>query len=255
MFDETVTIVENKKINAGYLKLVFKSRKLSRGVLPGQFLNLQIEPYLDPLLRRPFSYYRVQKDCIEVLYENLGRGTALLAQKQAGQTLRALGPLGLSFTQNLKAKKRVLVAGGVGVPPLVFLAEHIQKELKTPLLMIGCKSKKEVLPKRELARVKSEVQYATDDGSYGSRGLVTVLLEKLLRKEDPKTLFIQTCGPRGMMNTVIQMAREHDVEGEASIDERMACGVGACLGCVVETIDGFKTSCIEGPVFRFSSLV
>ena len=123
MFDESVTILENKKINGEFYKLVFSSSRLSKGVLPGQFLNIQIENHDGLFLRRPFSYYRVRENRIEILYEILGRGTALLAEKRPGHKLKALGPLGKPFTQKVKGKKHILVAGGVGVPPLVFLAE------------------------------------------------------------------------------------------------------------------------------------
>lgn len=255
MHDEVVTILENKKVNDEYFKVVFSSQKLSKKVSPGQFLNLQITDAEGLLLRRPFSYYRVRGNRIEILYEILGRGTALLAEKKKGQTLKALGPLGRPFTQSAKGKKHVLVAGGVGVPPLVFLAERFQNKANPPLLLIGCKSKSEVLPKKELSNVGGKVSYATDDGSYGTKGFVTVLLGDLLKREHPESLLIQTCGPRAMMWKVIQMAKEFGVQGEASVDERMACGVGACLGCVVETDEGFKTSCVEGPVFSFNHLV
>ena len=254
MYDEIVSILENKKVNDEYYKLVFSSPRLSKKVLPGQFLNIQIENHENLLLRRPFSYYRISGNKIEVLYEILGRGTGLLAQKRKGHQIKVLGPLGRPFTQNIKAKKRILVAGGVGVPPLVYLAETV-KNSKDQMLLIGCKSKKQVLPKKELAKVKGQVLYATDDGSYGQKGFVTVLLHNLLKHEDPKSLFIQTCGPTVMMNAVRKISQEFGVEGEASVEERMACGVGACLGCVVETHDGFKTSCVEGPVFSFAALV
>jgi dihydroorotate dehydrogenase electron transfer subunit len=255
MFDETVTVLENKKVNGEYYKLTFSSPKLAKQVLPGQFLNLQIENHQGLLWRRPFSYYRIKGSKIEVLYEILGRGTALLAEKKPGHQMRALGPLGKPFSRKVKGKKQILVAGGVGVPPLVFLAETTRGSGISPILLIGCGTKDEVLPKKELSQVKGPVFYATDDGSYGRKGFVTVLLHDILKKEDSKSLFIQTCGPRVMMSAVMKMAREFGVEGEASIDERMACGVGACLGCVVETTEGFKPSCVEGPVFSFCDLI
>src|SRR3989338_10996258 len=123
MFDETVSILENKKVNHEYYKLVFSSKRLSAGVTAGQFLNIQIENHEGLLLRRPFSYYRIRGQKIEILYEILGRGTSLLAEKRKGHTLKALGPLGKPFTAKLNGKKRILVAGGVGVPSLIFLAE------------------------------------------------------------------------------------------------------------------------------------
>ena len=251
MTDETVNILENRKVNAKYFKLVFRSRFLSRAVFPGQFLNIQINASLDPFLRRPFSYYRIERDRIEILYEILGRGTAILAEKKKGHALRVLGPLGSPFQGRLKKKKRVLVGGGVGVPPLIFLAERYPSDY----FLIGTRSKDEVLPKKEFSRVKGQVRYATNDGSYGAKGYVTVLLEELLRKESPKDLFIQTCGPNAMMEAVMAIARREGIAGEASCDQTMACGVGACLGCMVKTHEGWVPSCTEGPVFAFDRLV
>ena len=103
--------------------------------------------------------------------------------------------------------------------------------------------------------MRGTVSYSTNDGSFGKKGFATVLLEEVVRYENPKNLFIQTCGPHAMMEAVTDFARKHGIDGEASIDERMACGVGACLGCVVKTKSGFKTSCVEGPVFSFSELI
>ena len=259
MYDETVTILENRKINAHYWKLVFRSRRLARHALPGQFLNIKVDVGPDPFLRRPFSYYRARGDQVEILYEVLGRGSAILARKHAGETLQALGPLGRPFSQHLKAKRRILVGGGVGVPPLVFFAEELAKtkgnRSEPPLFLIGCKAKGNVLPARELSQVKAEVLYTTEDGSHGTKGLVTVLLEKILKRENPKSVFLHTCGPTPMMLAVMRMAKRFGASGEASVEERMACGVGACLGCVVETKTGYETSCVKSPVFSFDELV
>ena len=251
MADESVLILENTKVNAKYYKLVFHSKKLSQKVQPGQFLNVQLTDSMDPFLRRPFSYYRVSGDRIEVLYEILGRGTAFLAERKKGDTLRINGPLGKAFRAALpKSKKRVLIAGGVGVPPLVFLAELSG----AGYILIGTKSKAEVLPKKELAKVKGKVLYSTNDGSYGTKGFVTTLLEEILKKEKPENLFIQTCGPNVMMQAVMKIAEREGIEGEASVDKTMACGVGACLGCMVMTKEGWAPSCTQGPVFSFDRL-
>lgn len=251
MADERVAILDNQKVNAKYFKLVFESRNLSRKVLPGQFLNVQLSETLDPFLRRPFSYYRISGSKVEVLYEILGRGTALLSTKKKGDSLLINGPLGLAFSQKIPSKKkRILIAGGVGVPPLVFLAET----LGASMLLIGTKSKAEVLPPKELAKVKGKVLYATNDGSFGLKGFVTALLEQILHKEKPENLFIQTCGPNVMMQAVMQIAKNRGIQGEASIDKTMACGVGACLGCMVMTQTGWVPSCTQGPVFNFEKL-
>ncbi len=250
MVDLPVRILENKRINGKYYKLVFRSKRLAARVEPGQFLNLQIVPGTDPFLRRPFSYYRLEDERIEILYEVLGRGTALLAARAKGDGLRISGPFGRAFKKNLGKKKRILVAGGVGVPPLVFLSERYGCDY----LLIGTKSREEVLPKRELAGVRGKILYATNDGSYGLKGYVTKLLENLIKNFPAKEIFIQTCGPGVMMQAVIDIARREGLEGEASVDKPMACAVGACLGCMVKTPSGWVPSCTEGPVFKFQDI-
>ncbi|OGW82299.1 MAG: hypothetical protein A3G33_11375 [Omnitrophica bacterium RIFCSPLOWO2_12_FULL_44_17] len=255
MHDVTVEILENKKINAVYWKLTFSSSKLSDNVRPGQFLNIQIENSTAPLWRRPFSYYRVSGPKVEILYEVVGCGTEKLSQKKRGSTLKILGPLGKGFSQKIGAKRRILVGGGCGVPPLIFLAGKTKLSDSTPpILLFGCQSDDAILPKTELSKLKNLVSYATEDGSCGTKGFVTKLLEKILKENNPKKLFIQTCGPKAMMEAVMRMARTVGVDGELSFDERMACGIGACLGCVVETKEGRKTSCHDGPVFSFEEL-
>lgn len=249
-YDEPVTILENRKVNDKYYKLTFRSKPLSRQALPGQFLNIQIQPLQDFFLRRPFSYYRIEGDRIHVLYEILGKGTAMLAAKKKGARLQVLGPLGKTFTAKAGKKKKILVAGGVGVPPLIFLAEKYPADY----LLIGSKSKAEVMPRRELAKVRAEIQYATNDGSYGAKGYVTVLLQKLIQRFKSEELFIQTCGPTVMMQAVMQLARKAGIEGEASLDKEMACGLGVCLGCMVKTPAGWVPSCTQGPVFNFRDI-
>ena len=252
MHDETVTILENQKINNEYYKISFRSQRLSQGVRPGQFVQVKMRGGYDPFLRRPFSYYRVQGDRIEILYEILGRGTALLAGYQRGDSIRVMGPLGREFSQEIGERKRILVGGGVGVPPLVFLAERFG----CYRFFIGTKSRREALPSREIQKFRRQVFYSTEDGSYGQKGLVTKLLEELLEREkgNPEDYFIQTCGPNRMMERVVEIANHYGVAGEASWDERMACGVGVCLGCMVWTHRGWTASCTEGPVFRFDEM-
>lgn len=249
-YDEDVLLLENKKVNDKYFKLVFRSPSLSKNINPGQFLHMRVNQGQDPYLRRPFSYFRASRGEIEILYEVLGYGTFILSGKKKGDVLRVMGPLGNAFAGNLGRKKRILVAGGVGVPPLVFLAE----KYPTEYLLIGTKSKAELMPKSELKKVRGKVLYSTEDGSYGTKGRVTLLLEKILKDQHPGEFFIQTCGPKKMMEAVIAIAAKYGIEGEASWDESMACGVGACLGCMVKTRGGLKRACADGPVFKFKDL-
>lgn len=251
MRDETVTVLANQKINAEYHQISFRSKGLAQKVRPGQFLHIQITSSQDPFLRRPFSYYRIRGEVVDVLYEIMGRATEILSRLKKGTPLRIMGPLGRPFSEKIKAKKRILVGGGVGVPPLVFLAERYGCER----FFIGTKSCREVLPSKEIQKFRRQVFYSTDDGSYGQKGFVTQLLEKYLKKvENPNDYFIQTCGPTAMMKRVLEIARHYSVPGEASWEERMACGLGVCLGCMVKTRQGWTPSCTEGPVFRFDEM-
>ena len=258
LFDETVNVANNIRVNEKYYKLSFRSKNLSRSVKPGQFLMIQIGVKDDPYLRRPFSYYRLPagrqaqaEGHVEILYEILGYGTGLLSQKRKGDKLQVMGPLGNPFSVKIPKPKRVLVAGGVGVPPLVFFAE----KNKTDYLLIGTKSKQEVMPKKELAKVKAKILFSTDDGSYGVKGRVTGLLEDIIEKEGAENIFIQTCGPMPMMNAVMAIAKKYEIPGEASLDQTMGCGMGVCLGCMVKTHEGWVPSCTQGPVFCFNDLV
>lgn len=249
-YDEDVLVLENKKVNDKYFKLVFRSTDLSGNVKPGQFLHVRVNQGQDPFLRRPFSYFRVLPGRVEVLYEVLGRGTSFLSGKKKGDRLRVMGPLGNTFTKDLGKRKRILVAGGVGVPPMVFLAE----KYPTAYLLVGTKSKAELMPKSELKKVRAKCLFATEDGSHGTKGRVTLLLEEILKDQHPGEFYIQTCGPKRMMEAVIAIAAKYGVEGEASWDESMACGVGACLGCMVKTREGLKRACADGPIFKFEDL-
>lgn len=254
LFDETLAVIENNRINGKYFKLAFRSKKLSRNVKPGQFLMIQIGDKQDPFLRRPFSYYRISSDKVEVLYEILGYGTGLLSKKKKGDEIKVMGALGNPFSlvvPKAKRQKRVLVAGGVGVPPLVFFSE----KNRVDYLLIGTKSKLEVLPKKELSKVKAEILFSTDDGSYGTKGRVTLLLEDIIEKEGAENIFIQTCGPMPMMKAVMMIAKKYEIPGEASLDETMGCGMGVCLGCMVKTPEGWVPSCTKGPIFAFDQLV
>lgn len=252
MRDETVTVLGNKKVNAAYYQISFRSKYLSQKVRPGQFLHIQITASQDPFLRRPFSYYRLRGEVVDVLYEALGRATEILSGLEKGDRLRVLGPLGRAFSEKIKAKKRILVGGGVGVPPLVFLAERYGCHR----FFIGTKSRRQILPSKEIQKFRRQVFYSTDDGSYGTKGFVTKLLENFLKNEaeNPADYFVQTCGPTGMMERVLEIARRFGVSGEASWEERMACGLGVCLGCMVKTHRGWTPSCTEGPVFGFEEM-
>ncbi len=252
MVDEVVTIEENKKITPHLYVVTFKSHRLARMIKPGQFFQVAVTENYDPFLRRPFTIYRIAGSRLEILYEIVGLGSDILARKKRGQTLKVMGPLGNTFRMNLKDRIHVVVGGGVGIAPFIFLGQKVRIDH----FLMGARNRDGLLPKSEVGTWWKKSRFSTEDGSYGHKGLVTHCLEDLIREtKDTKKLYIFTCGPKAMMKAVMGLANRYGIEGEASVDERMACGVGACLGCVIQTRDGYKTCCREGTVFNFKDLI
>ncbi|MFH1339190.1 MAG: dihydroorotate dehydrogenase electron transfer subunit, partial [Candidatus Omnitrophota bacterium] len=212
-------------------------------------------------------------DSIEILYKVVGKGTKILSEKKPGEYLDILGPLGNGF--NLSAIRyplsAILVGGGMGVAPLLFLAQRIIESyplsaIRYPLVLIGANTKKEILSQKEFAKLGCSVKISTDDGSAGFKGKVTDLLKKILvarrmshvagaKLKKPVTCdlgretIIYACGPEPMLKEVSLISRQCNVPSQISLEEYMACGLGVCLGCMVNTHRGFQTVCREGPVF------
>ncbi|NQT00110.1 MAG: dihydroorotate dehydrogenase electron transfer subunit [Candidatus Omnitrophica bacterium] len=244
-------ILSNKKIGPDYFKMVIAASRIARNAQPGQFVHLRCHDSLQPLLRRPFSFHRIKKQNFEVLYQAIGRGTKLLAKRQKGDTIDVLGPLGNGFEL---AGQPILVAGGMGVAPLLALAESFAQR-KNILVLIGAKTKKEVLCVKEFKRLGAKVGVATDDGSRGFKGLVTDLLTKALRhKKSGAGDRIYTCGPKPMLKVVARISKQYRLLCQGSLEEKMACGVGACLGCAVQTVTGYQKVCQDGPVFDLQDI-
>lgn len=251
MFDLQVTVKENKRVSPDLWVMKFRSPKIARIISPGQFLQFRLKSQTDPLLRRPFSVYKIKGDVIEILYEVVGVGTRLMSEMKAGDTFWSLGPLGTKYTL-VKNKRVLMVGGGVGAAPLVFIAQRMPYEK----MLLGFRDRRAVLPKTEVIGPKSKWIYATNDGSVGRKGFVTVLMEDIIKKaKNPGEFFLYACGPKPMLYEVVRIAQEYGVEGEVSLDERMGCGMGACLGCVVQTRTGYLPSCKYGPIFRIRDLV
>lgn len=219
---------------------------------PGQFLEIKISDGYEPLLRRPFSIHRRRGKDIEIIYRIAGRGTEILSQRKVGEYLNVIGPLGNGFSI-LDSQPSILVAGGMGVAPLVFLAEKLAKS-KT-LVLLGAKTKRQILCEKEFRDLGCEVKVATDDGSRGFKGKVTDLLKHLLPTLSSQLSTIYACGPKLMLKEIALISKQYNIPAQVSLEEHMACGIGACLGCVVKTKDGFKRVCKEGPVFNADEIV
>ena len=255
-------ILKNKEIAGGFYRMALESKYLAKAAQPGQFVEVKCSDGPEPLLRRPLGVHRISKIGIELLYEVVGRGTELLAQKKGGELLDIIGPLGNGFNMDPgpRSLAPVLVAGGNGVAPLLFLAERLVSKNKNVHVLIGGRSKSHVLCEKDFKKLGANVKIATEDGSKGHKGLVTDLLNDFLRNtNDERRTTIYTCGPTEMLKTVAAIAREDNIPCQVSLEERMACGVGVCLGCPVKVkITGYglrvtgyeyKMVCKDGPVF------
>jgi len=247
-------IISNARFSGNCWHLEFESRVIAKNARPGQFVNIKVNDGLEPLLRRPVSIHRVKGAKVKLFYEVLGAGTRTLSQRKPGEFLDLIGPLGNGFqfpSSVLRPPSSVvLVAGGMGVAPLVFLAEKIK--LSKPLVLIGARTKKQILCAPEFKALGCSVRLATEDGSAGFRGKVTDLLKIVLAQTKPSGLF--SCGPRPMLKAVSEIARENKINAQLSLEEHMACGIGACLGCVVTTESGYRRVCKDGPVFSSQEL-
>jgi len=245
-------ILSHLAAGRGFYRLVLKAPETAAAALPGQFVMLRVSENLDPLLARPFGISAIpSRSSIEIVYRVVGRGTDLLTGMEAGHTLSLLGPLGKGFPLPGKDTTPVLVGGGSGFPPLHFLAQRAGSRAH---FFIGSRNK-ECLPPPSIIKsfrdVTSKVHIATEDGSTGARGMSTDILNAFLSKMENKThLVIYACGPHAMLAAVSRIAAEHSIPSFVSMEERMACGLGACMGCSIPMKSGgYKRACKEGPVF------
>lgn len=237
---------------ADFYRMRLSSSYLAGTAKPGQFVEIRCTGGVDPLLRRPLGCHRITRGGIEVLYELVGKGTELLSQKKARETLDLIGPLGNGFEPNT-AGAAILIAGGIGVAPLVSLAEElVKKQKRITRVVIGARSGGHILCEKEFRSLGCQVKVATEDGSKGRKGLATDLLKEILTEHGLKLATIYACGPMGMLKAVALIARAHRIPCQVSLEERMACGVGVCLGCPVKVkpVGDYKMVCKDGPVFN-----
>lgn len=257
-------ILTQQKAGPECFKMAILAPKIACKACPGQFVHLRCQEGPEPLLRRPLSFHRIGQDSFEILYKIAGRGTALLAKKQKGDTLDIIGPLGKGFmfpSTVRKPQTAVLVAGGMGVAPLFALAEKLSQANKNKkiILLLGAKTKAELLCEQAFKGLGCDARIATDDGTKGRAGLVTELLKEVLQStirtgDKPVPTRIYACGPHPMLKEVARISAEFTVPAQGALEENMACGVGTCLGCAVETSQGYQRVCKDGPVFDLNEI-
>jgi len=253
VFQEKSKVISNARMAKDYFKLSLSSTRIPATAKPGQFVQIRISDKTAPLLRRPLGIHRVGPKSFEVLFKVVGEGTSILSQRKPGEYLDIIGPVGNGFDLTVATQASILVAGGMGVAPLTFLAEKLAKRKVNSsklIVLIGAKTRNEVLCAKEFSDLGCEVKIATDDGSRGLKGKVTQLLERILL-----TGCIYACGPKPMLREIAAISKQHHIPAQVSLEEHMACGIGACLGCVINTKKGFQRVCKEGPVFGSEEII
>ena len=247
-------VVSVKKITNEVFLIALSSPHLLKNVSCGQFLHIKIP---GAILRRPLSVHDVRENKIFILFRVRGKGTAALSGFKAADKLDVIGPLGKGFRLDkceLKEGKNILIAGGIGVAPLLFLARQIVKiSKKAPILLVGAKYKNDILAASSFKQLGCKVFIATDDGSLGIKGSVIDLLRKVLLSQEKVNIF--ACGPQVMFKALSnEIKNRNNIKGQVSFEQFMGCGIGTCCGCTVETKHGYKKACKDGPVFDINEV-
>jgi len=244
-------IISNSEILPNIYLMRVKAAEIAASACPGQYVMVRCGAGQDMPLRRPLGIHRIYKDGIALLFTVVGRGTAWLSQRKTGDIVDIFGPLGKGFAIHPSSRNLLLVAGGVGVAPLVALAEKATAEGLSVRLLIGEKSSSKIYPERLLpSGIKPVI--TTEDGSLGQKGMITDILTKFIPEADR----IFACGPLPMYKAMAKMSRKFGNKPVYVLLETvMGCGVGACLSCSIETRRGRKLVCKDGPVFELSDII
>lgn len=245
MLIENSILELKRQLGERIFQIKLYSPKIAKHAKPGQFCNIKVSENDFPLLRRPFSISNVEGDSICFLFDIHGEGTRLLSQKEKGNVIDILGPLGNGFDISGEYKNAIFVAGGLGSAPFPFLAKKLfDKEV---ISFVGARNYSLIL-KDDMPNPN----VATDDGSIGFKGNVVELLSNFIYKNNLKDFRIFSCGPNPMLKALQEYCNENNYDCQISVECAMACGFGICQGCPIETNDGegYKLVCKDGPVFN-----
>ncbi|MEE8577802.1 MAG: dihydroorotate dehydrogenase electron transfer subunit, partial [candidate division Zixibacteria bacterium] len=235
---EETQVIKQRDIGNGYFSLIVGPLRDYKRARPGSFIHVKL--CSDKIyFRRAMSVAAVDSDnkTLEMIYHRVGRGTSYMATLRKGDKLNVLGPLGVPFSMPRKNERVVCVAGGVGMPPLYYLASHLVAKGFDPSkieFLYGGRSKDDIIEQARLKKLKVKLRIATDNGTIGQRGLVTDLLDEFHSINGSGKLKLYACGPEGMLAAVNRYALQNGISGELSLEAPMPCGIGVCLGCVVE---------------------
>ena len=263
MIQQQATILWNRPLGAGCYHMALACPQGYDKARPGQFVMVQVPSTQGPLLRRPFSIFGLLDEHqfpkgIELLYKVVGRGTDQMAQLVPDQHLDVLGPLGHAFKHEIRHKSIYLAAGGIGVAPIRFFAQRVIAQGRSSgscHVFLGGRSQDDLLCRADFAGLGIPVTITTDDGSAGDQCLITDPLAFAIMEHPPDMVY--ACGPHGMLTCVAGIVARYGVPCQVSVETMMACGIGACLGCAMESRHdpgSYLHACINGPVFDVNDL-
>lgn len=261
-------ILKNEEIQEDCFLMNVKVPSSFENPLPGQFVMMRIAGLNDPFLSRPISIYsfsRAQNYCLlEVLYRVVGKGTQIMAGLIEGSQVEINGPLGNGFDTRALKKNIVLISGGIGIAPLSLLMEHLCRRMDCSsaamIMYPGFQSLSDAVGLDKMNKLCNDIHVCTDDGTLGTRGFVTQIFQKNMKKFSPANTSIFACGPREMLKALAKLLNKNKFDCQVSLEERMACGTGACMGCAVAVKNKndeltYKRVCADGPVFYLKDII
>lgn len=255
-------IVKTEKVIDGIYHFTIKAPEIANVAKAGQFLEIQVSKTGEVFLRRPISIYNINKEKgeVEFIFQVKGKGTVLLSNCKVGDLVNILGPLGNGAFSVKKYDKVAIIGGGIGTYPLYELAKELkEKESSSVTMYMGFRNKGLVTLEKEFEEVTDNVVITTDDGSYKQKGFALDVLKENCKKEKPDIIF--ACGPLPMLKAVQAFANENDIKCEMSLEEKMGCGIYACVGCNVRIVTEnpdevkYKYVCTNGPVFNSKEVI
>lgn len=246
-------VIGNKRLNEEYFRLKLLHYDTLPKIEPAQFVEIKVENSPETFLRRPISVFDVdyESNILTLLVRIAGKGTQALSKIKKGKFLNIVYPLGNTFSLP-DNNKVLLVGGGCGVAPLLYTSRYFSELGFRPVTLLGFKSQEQIIAKKSFRKF-SEVHYITDNGSCGERG--TVMDHSFFNDKPFAFEKIYACGPEPMLKRLAEWSIKNNVHCEVSLENLMACGIGACLCCVQKTTEGNKCVCIEGPVFNVKDIV
>ena len=252
MRQEKLDILSNEQLTSDIFRMWLTSdkedvRATFKEIKAGQFINIAIEGCY---LRRPISICDLDDKRICIVYKVVGKGTKILSEMQPTESLDVLLPLGNGFDLEFSGERPLLIGGGVGVPPLLLLAKHLISQGKLVDVILGFNKRQDIILENEFRDLGCQLTIATVDGSVGNKGFVTDAI-KIINANNNNSCFY-ACGPMPMLRA---LHKELTIDGQMSLEERMGCGFGVCVGCTCNTKNGWKQVCTDGPVFNNNELI